>query len=78
VRGPDNDYNPDCETTPLIQHEPVTCPYCWQTIEIALDLSVEEQRYVEDCSVCCRPIVIGYRSDGESLLELEVAAEAGE
>jgi hypothetical protein len=59
----------------LIQQESITCPYCWQTIEIVLDLSADDQRYVEDCSVCCRPIVISYRTDGEALTSLEVEAE---
>lgn len=36
------------------------CPHCWQTISMILDLSVEEQIYVEDCEVCCNPIVISY------------------
>jgi Cysteine-rich CPXCG len=62
----------------LIQQESITCPYCWQTIEIVLDLSADEQRYVEDCSVCCRPIVIAYRTDGETLASLEIAAESEE
>jgi Cysteine-rich CPXCG len=62
----------------LIQQETITCPYCWQVIEIALDLSADEQRYVEDCSVCCRPIAISYRTDGETLTALEIAAESGE
>ena len=34
----------------------VACPYCGETITLLLDLSVEEQSYIEDCSVCCRPI----------------------
>ncbi len=34
----------------------IQCPYCWEFIEILLDCSVEEQRYIEDCQVCCRPI----------------------
>jgi hypothetical protein len=62
----------------LIQHESITCPYCWETIEIALDLSVEEQRYVEDCSVCCRPIVIAYRAEDAALTALDVTPESGE
>ena len=37
------------------------CPYCWQTISMILDLSVEEQTYVEDCEVCCKPIEISYK-----------------
>ncbi|MDX1548096.1 MAG: CPXCG motif-containing cysteine-rich protein, partial [Rhodothermales bacterium] len=35
-----------------------TCPYCWQTISMLLDLSVDEATYTEDCEVCCRPIVV--------------------
>jgi transcription elongation factor Elf1 len=37
-----------------------TCPYCWQTISMILDLSVAEQSYVEDCEVCCKLIQISY------------------
>ena len=33
------------------------CPYCGEEIEIVVDGSVDHQQYVEDCSVCCRPIV---------------------
>ncbi len=59
----------------MIEVEAITCPYCWERIEIAIDLSVDEQRYVEDCSVCCRPMVISYRTEGNELAALEVAAE---
>lgn len=34
----------------------VTCPYCWESIEILVDPSEPVQQYVEDCSVCCHPI----------------------
>ena len=37
-----------------------TCPYCWQTISMVLDVSVPEQTYVEDCEVCCQPIEVSY------------------
>lgn len=37
-----------------------TCPYCWQEISFVIDLSVNEQSYVEDCEVCCRPIITSY------------------
>ncbi len=36
----------------------VSCPYCGERIEIIVDLSVDHQEYIEDCSVCCRPMVI--------------------
>ena len=60
----------------LIHVETITCPYCWQPIEIVLDLSVETQRQVEDCSVCCRPIVIAYRATQGELAELDIEAES--
>jgi hypothetical protein len=62
----------------LIQHETITCPYCWESIDITLDLSVDEQQQVEDCSVCCRPIVIRYRAQDGELAGLDVVAENGE
>ena len=36
-------------------HE-VQCPYCGEWIEVQIDVSAGEQAYIEDCSVCCRPI----------------------
>ena len=35
----------------------VACPYCGERISVLVDTSVMQQRYVEDCEVCCRPIV---------------------
>lgn len=46
-----------------------TCPYCWQQISFVLDLSIDEQTYIEDCEVCCRPISISYSADGEEIIE---------
>lgn len=44
----------------------VTCPYCGETITLLLDLSVESQSYIEDCSVCCQPMTVSYSAaDGE-------------
>jgi hypothetical protein len=34
----------------------IQCPYCGESIEIVIDGSLEQQSYIEDCSVCCRPI----------------------
>lgn len=35
----------------------VQCPHCWETFETAVDTSVAEQQYVEDCQVCCQPLL---------------------
>ncbi len=36
----------------------ISCPYCGQTITVLVDESAGEQSYIEDCQVCCRPMVI--------------------
>lgn len=50
----------------MLEDHSFTCPHCWQTIVMVLDLSTEAQEYVEDCEVCCRPILLRIEaSDGE-------------
>jgi hypothetical protein len=34
------------------------CPYCGEIISLLIDPSIQLQEYVEDCQVCCSPIVI--------------------
>ncbi|MDQ1091658.1 hypothetical protein QE400_001071 [Xanthomonas sacchari] len=34
------------------------CPYCGEWIDVALDPSVDVQQYVEDCQVCCKPMLM--------------------
>jgi len=53
----------------------IACPYCWEQVEIVVDLSVAEQQYVEDCFVCCRPIVIRYVAEQGTVTELTASAE---
>ena len=53
----------------------VQCPYCWEAIELLVDCSVDSQEYVEDCSVCCRPIIVSaWAADGE-LSSVQVRSE---
>ena len=48
-----------------------TCPHCWETVSIILDLSVEGQSYVEDCEVCCNPIQISYTTDNDEITDFQ-------
>lgn len=43
----------------------VDCPYCGEMIDIIIDLSVEIQEYTEDCSVCCRPMIVTVHASQE-------------
>ncbi len=36
------------------------CPYCGAEISMLLDPSQTDQRYIEDCEVCCNPIEIHF------------------
>ena len=57
--------------------EPVSieCPYCGESIEILVDLSVEEQSYIEDCQVCCRPINLTVMVDAEGMPQVTAIGE---
>lgn len=50
----------------LLTEASITCPYCWESIDVVIDHTAGESRYVEDCQVCCQPIVISFSlNDGE-------------
>jgi hypothetical protein len=53
----------------------IHCPYCGEAIEILVDGSVDHQRYIEDCQVCCRPIDISVSVDEDGEPHVSVASE---
>ena len=57
---------------PEISEINISCPYCGESISVLVDDSLPEQNYIEDCQVCCRPIVLDVIVD----LEGDVAVSA--
>ena len=57
-----------------IEHS-VGCPYCGETISILVDDSLPEQSYIEDCQVCCRPILMDIGVDVDGDVSVSVRAE---
>lgn len=55
----------------------IQCPYCWEMLEICVDPSVREQEYVEDCQVCCQPILLKVIVDDDLTPTVEARAENG-
>jgi hypothetical protein len=53
----------------------VQCPYCGEEIEIVVDGSVDHQQYVEDCSVCCRPIVFTVVTEDGEVVSVDARSE---
>lgn len=51
------------------------CPYCGETISLLLDHSAGSQTYIEDCSVCCRPIQVSVYEDNEGELHISLQHE---
>ncbi|MFT4249474.1 MAG: CPXCG motif-containing cysteine-rich protein [Pseudomonas sp.] len=53
----------------------IACPYCGEWIDIVVDSSVERQQYIEDCQVCCRPIVIDVAVDEDGEVRVQARSE---
>ncbi len=53
----------------------IHCPYCGEPIDILVDDSAGDQRYIEDCQVCCRPITIHVMIDEDDQPRVTAAAE---
>lgn len=53
----------------------IDCPYCGERIEILIDASIERQSYIEDCSVCCRPIALTITAEEGEPIAVEARAE---
>ena len=60
--------------TALLEHA-ISCPYCGEAITVLVDDSLPEQRYVEDCEVCCRPIVMDVSVDSKGDVAVVASSE---
>lgn len=61
---------------PFLFDKELGCPYCGELISITIDTSAGSQRYIEDCSVCCRPIEFATHVDqAGDLVNLEVSRD---
>ena len=60
---------------PMLIPATIDCPYCGESFESSVDLSAGSQQYVEDCAVCCRPIVLSIEVEDAELLSLRALRE---
>ena len=37
------------------------CPWCGERLEMTIDCSAGDQDYIEDCQICCAPILVTVR-----------------
>lgn len=48
-----------------LESRDIACPYCGEDITIVVDLTAGSQQYIEDCAVCCRPVLLDIEIDAE-------------
>lgn len=59
----------------FLTQETVSCPYCGEAIEVLIDSQEAGQQYIEDCQVCCKPIVFNVSLDSVGNLSVSVRDE---
>ncbi len=55
----------------MLEETTVTCPHCWETVSLTLDLSEDRQEYIEDCPVCCHPMRVVVTADDGELVDVQ-------
>ena len=53
----------------------ISCPYCGECISVLVDPGEVGQQYIEDCQVCCKPIVFVISEDAMGRLLVSVQSE---
>jgi len=53
----------------------IACPYCGETNEVLIDSTDLDQQYIEDCQVCCKPMIFLITNNLEGELEVRVYSE---
>lgn len=59
----------------LIETVELQCPFCGEMISVLVDCSLGDQSYVEDCSVCCQPMLLSIRMDEDGNPSVEALPE---
>ena len=58
-----------------LEEQTVACPYCGETLEVLIDPQDVGHEYIEDCQVCCKPIVFTIATDQAGIVSVQVRDE---
>lgn len=58
-----------------LMEQSVWCPYCGEQIDVLVDIQDAGDQYIEDCQVCCRPIVFAVTADSMGYVSVAVYDE---
>ena len=56
----------------------ISCPYCGEHFEVQIDASAGNHQYIEDCYVCCQPIMIHVTVSYDGSVEVVWVAQENE
>lgn len=62
-------------TMEALEEHIVSCPYCGEAIEVLIDHQDVGDQYIEDCQVCCRPIIFTIALDSMGNVSVNVRDE---
>ena len=55
---------------------PFSCPHCGVDLSARVEPgSGKEQQFIQDCEVCCKPIQIQVRFQGDEIVHFEARAD---
>ena len=66
---------PELKSVSALVEKKVSCPYCGEMLQVLVELAEVEQQYIEDCQVCCRPIVMDIAVDSDGDVSVSARAE---
>ena len=59
----------------MLEEESIDCPYCGESIDVLINGEDAGQEYIEDCQVCCKPIIFHIEIAMDGTLSVFVRAE---
>lgn len=76
--APDGAERPNAADWGMTDHDVAFCPHCGEPVDTYPDPGGGDvQQYVEDCAVCCRPLVVfARRIEGTQDYVVQVSAES--
>lgn len=52
----------------MLNETTACCPYCGEQITLLADTCAGDSSYIEDCSVCCQPMLVSLAVDDQGNL----------
>ena len=62
--------------TGVMDSQTIHCPYCGERLEVVVDWSVRNQEYIEDCQICCQPMVLHVLIDDDRQVVINAKTDA--